>query len=443
MGRFINQFRRICGPETQSNASVNTSKTEYSSINSLIPSEDDKAGLTSPGDDSHHTCTDSEDDNIVCDISIQADQACLCQAKQAHDLVHGKTDASLVKKFLLTSDAPHLDTKALIQKLDEVAKTVDLDVSTILTEQMKDPVLGTVRSWIHENTPPDTKSPEIQQSKGLLRYCQEFDRLLIEEEGQLLCYSEPSDKREKDDLRICLPLSLFLACFRLGHYNEMGGHMAATKTYANAKRFYYWPGMFDWIYALTGDCFTCQNNKPKPKHGNEVPLEKWQNETDPSRTVHIDHEGPLHRTSANNVHFLLIVDAFSRFLMVYPVRNTTTMATITAVEKWILSFGIPQSMIHDRGTAFINMEFINWTKELGITLRTRTAYSPWTNGKIETQNQHIARYWRNFLNDARNIGSSLAPKFAFAHNSSVNYTTGKTPYEIVLGPNHKFLCRSS
>ena len=27
----------------------------------------------------------------------------------------------------------------------------------------------------------------------------------------------------------------------------------------------------------------------------------------------------------------------------------------------------------------------------------------------------------------------MAPKFAFAHNTSVNYTTGKTPYEIVFG----------
>ena len=119
--------------------------------------------------------------------------------------------------------------------------------------------------------------------------------------------------------------------------------------------------------------------------------------------------------------------------MVYSVRNTTALATITAVEKCILSFGIPQSIIHDRSTAFINTEFINWTKELGITLRSRTAYSPWTNGKIETQNQHNGRYWRNFLNDAGNNWSSLAPKFAFAHNTSVNCTTGKTLYEIVSG----------
>ena len=191
--------------------------------------------------------------------------------------------------------------------------------------------------------------------------------------------------------------------------------------------------MFDWICALTADCLTCQNNKPKPKHRNEVPLAEWQNETVPLRTIHIDYKGPIHPTSASNVHCLLIVDAFSRFLMVYPVRNTTALATITAVEKWILSFGIPQSIIHERGTAFINTEFITWTKELGITLRPRTASSPWANGKLETQNQHFARYWRNILNDAKNNWSTLAPKFAFAHNTSVNYTTGKTPYEIVFG----------
>ena len=99
--------------KTQSNASVYTSNTEYSSKNSPSPSEDDAADTANPGDDSRRISTDSEDDNIVCDISIQADQARLCQAKQTHNLVLRKTDASLVKKFLTASDAPHLDTKVL------------------------------------------------------------------------------------------------------------------------------------------------------------------------------------------------------------------------------------------------------------------------------------------------------------------------------------------
>ena len=279
MRRFINQFRRMCGPESQSKLSVNTSDTDYSSIGSSSSPADDTADPTSHCDASCHISTDSEDDKIVCDISIQADKPRLCQAKRAHEFLLGKTYASLAKKLLTISDAPHLDTKALIWKLDEVAKTVDFDVSTILAEQMKGPVLGTVRSWIRKNTPHDTKSLEIQQSKGLLRFCQKFKRLLIEEEGQLFCYKVPSDKLEEENLPICFPFSLFLVCSRLGHYNEMDGHMGATKIYANAKRFYYWHGMFDWICALTANCLTCQNNKPKPKHRNEVPLEKWQNET--------------------------------------------------------------------------------------------------------------------------------------------------------------------
>ena len=201
----------------------------------------------------------------------------------------------------------------------------------------------------------------------------------------MLCYNELSDKLEDENLGICLLLSLFLACFRLGHYNEMGGHMGASKTYNSAKSYYYWPGMFDWICALTADCLSCQNNKPKPKHRNEVPFEYWQNETLPFRKTYIDYKGPLHAPSYGNLHCLFVIDAFSRFLMVYPITNTDAHATISAIEKWIHSFGIPQFIVHDRGAAFINTELINWTKESVITLRPQTAHSPWTNGKTEAQ----------------------------------------------------------
>ena len=381
-------------------SSVEDFEPTYSSINSLKTNEDDQVLDELPDDVDAITAED--EDNLKCEIHTHADHYRLCKNKAAHDAVLGNIDASLAKKTLTVTEAPQLDTKSLFAKLDDVAKTIHLDVSTILAEQIKDPVLGTVRSWLRKGNSSDAKSPDIQQSKGLLRYCQEFDQLLIEEEGQLLCYNEPTDKLNDENLRVCLPLSLFLACFRLGHYNKIGGHMGATKTYNNAKRFYYWPGMFDWICALTADCLTCQNNKTKPKHRNEVSLEEWQNETVPFRTVHIDHKGPLHPPSNPNFHCLLVIEAFSRFSMVHPVTKACAQATISAVEKWIHYFGILQSHVHDRGTAFINTEFVNWTKELGITLRPRTSYSTWTNGKTETQNQHIARYWWNFLNDDGN-----------------------------------------
>ena len=148
----------------------------------------------------------------------------------------------------------------------------------------------------------------------------------------------------------------------MGHYNELGGHMGASKTYANAKRFCYWPGMFDWIWALKADYLACQNKKPQPKHLKEVPLEEWQGDTAPLCAIHIDHKGPLYPPSNRTTHCLLILDSSSRFSMVYPVTNTRAQATITAVEKWILYFGSPQPIIHDRETAFLNTDFVNWTK---------------------------------------------------------------------------------
>ena len=71
--------------------------------------------------------------------------------------------------------------------------------------------------------------------------------------------------------------------------------------------------MSDWICALTADCLTCQNNQPKPKHRNEVPLEEWQDETVPFRTIHNDHKGPLHPPSNRNLHRFLTIDAFLAF----------------------------------------------------------------------------------------------------------------------------------
>ena len=70
---------------------------------------------------------------------------------------------------------------------------------------------------------------------------------------------------------------------------------------------------------------------------------------------------------------------------------------------------------------------------MGTTLRPRIAHSPWNIDNIETQNQLIAGYWRKFLNYTGNNSSSLAPKFVFAHNTSVNYKTGRTASETIFG----------
>ena len=190
-------------------------------------------------DEDDDVITDDDEDNLSCEINTNthADHYRLFKAKVAHDAVLGKIDASLAKKPLTATEAPYLDIKYLIAKLDDVAETIDLVVSTILAEHIKDPVLGTVRLWIRKRNSSEPEALKFNNRKDYFDIAKKFDRLLMEEAGLLLCYNEPTDKIDDEDLRICLTLSLSLACFRLGQYNGGGIHMGASKIYNNAKRF--------------------------------------------------------------------------------------------------------------------------------------------------------------------------------------------------------------
>ena len=103
---------------------------------------------------------DKDEDDYVCEIKAN-DHCHLRKARAAQDLVITDPDTLLAKNTLSAAAAPHLKTQDLITKLDNVAKVVDLDVPTILQEQLKDPVLGIVRSWIGRNTSADLRAPQI------------------------------------------------------------------------------------------------------------------------------------------------------------------------------------------------------------------------------------------------------------------------------------------
>ena len=148
-------------------SSVENFEPTYSSILLLNSNEADDAVDEVPNN--VDAITDDDDDNLICEINLNADKYRLCKVKAAHDAFLGKIDASTATKTLRATEAPHVVTKPIIAKLDEVANTIDLDVSTILAEQIKDPVLGTVRSWLRKGILPEAKLPDIQQSKRLLR----------------------------------------------------------------------------------------------------------------------------------------------------------------------------------------------------------------------------------------------------------------------------------
>ena len=182
------------------------------------------------------------------------------------------------------------------------------------------------------------------------------------------------------------------------------------------------------------NCIESQITKTKRHDLHEAPLEQWgQLQTSPYKTIHIDNKRPLRPSSNSTSHCLGVVDAFSRLPGAYPIGGTGAQATINVLERWITSFAIPQKFFHGIESAFINSDVINWTKEFRKSLAPLATCSSRTNGKVEVQNQHLARYWQNFLSQSGNKWLKLTSKFAFASNTTVNYTTGQTHYEIVVG----------
>ena len=105
----------------------------------------------------------------------------------------------------------------MIQKLSDFAKTADLYVTTLVEEPLNDPVLQKVSSWIKKSDKRPTKTQDINQSKAILSYFNRFEQLIIDEETNLLCYNETVQETNKTEMKICVPLSLFLPLLKLAH----------------------------------------------------------------------------------------------------------------------------------------------------------------------------------------------------------------------------------
>ena len=76
-----------------------------------------------------------------------------------------------------------MDTTDLIQKISDFSRKADLDIQTLLEEQLKDPVLHGVCKWIQTPDTKPQKTPDNNQSKALISYYNKF-----EHDTDFLCY---------------------------------------------------------------------------------------------------------------------------------------------------------------------------------------------------------------------------------------------------------------
>jgi hypothetical protein len=96
-------------------------------------------------------------------------------------------------------------------------------------------------------------------------------------------------------------------------------------------------------------------------------------------------------------------------------------------------YGAPKKVISDRDPRFTATFAKELCQMLGITQNLSTAYHPQTDRQSERTNQWLEQYLRIYGNHQQDDWASWLPMAQYIHNSWPSVTTGKTPFELLMG----------
>ena len=137
-------------------------------------------------------------------------------------------------------------------------------------------------------------------------------------------------------------------------HNSNVGHFGLEKTLSRLKDLKHeWKGMRAHVKTFIDKCPCCQKMSTlKPLiHTKPYTLAAYA----PFERICVDTIGPLPTDTDNgNEHILVIIDAFSRFVMLKAIPDTSARSALTGLLDWVGMFGIPSEMVSDNGTQFAN-----------------------------------------------------------------------------------------
>ena len=93
----------------------------------------------------------------------------------------------------------------------------------------------------------------------------------------------------------------------------------------------------------------------------------------------------------------------------------------------------------DQGRSFLSKEFISFLKLWNITKSTSTSYHPQTQGLVERFNKTIIEILKRYVSEAHDTWDESVDMATYAYNTSIQRTTGMTPYEVMFGRKVKYL----
>ena len=311
----------------------------------------------------------------------------------------------------MLSRFPATDTeRSLLEQAGEEMQILhlrfgDLPVNQkVLRSQVRtDPVLSKVVLYWQNGWPAKSSLPP-----ELLTFFEKRDELSLDY-GILLWKG-----------RVVIPTSLRAAVLDMLH----DGHPGVSAMRELARFTVYWPGLDEAVEKYVQNCSSCQEARAREPL---VPLFAWNVPSEPWSRLHVDFAGPFEKHM-----WLVVVDAFSKWVEIKPMTTTTTEATVKVLHELFCRFGIPRSLVSDNGPQFASEEFAQFCKQLNITHIRSTPYHPRTNGLAE-------RLVRTFKDRMRAAGQPSADihvtlnKFLFSYRNTPQKATKRSPAELLFG----------
>lgn len=215
------------------------------------------------------------------------------------------------------------------------------------------------------------------------------------------------------------------------------GHVGVDKAMEIITRVYWFPELKVKVKNHIDNCLSCITFNPK--YGKK---EGWLNPIDkgkvPFNTIHIDHLGPLETTPRGYKYVLLVADAFSKFVKIFPTKTTNSKEAIKCLGKYFDEYSCPVRIISDRGTGFTSRKFKEFVDEHNIIHVMAATASPQSNGQVEIMNKFLVPVLSKLVGPGKmSAWDKVIVDAEHTFNNTVNKSIGTTPSKALFGVHQK------
>lgn len=211
--------------------------------------------------------------------------------------------------------------------------------------------------------------------------------------------------------------------------HEETGHFGEARIKRLITDRFYIPNLSQILRQILKSCDLCQ----KAKHVNRstVGACKAVLTKDVGEIVMVDWFGPLPKSRFGMQYVLVIQDAFSKYVQLYPTRIASTQTAIRCVCDYYETIQF-KTIVSDNGSQFTSKLWYETLNKMGVRISHTTVRNPRPNC-TERVNKELGRLMRTYCHRSHRSWGLILKNIETCYNNTIHASTGYTPIEILSG----------